>query len=122
MDPSMVVAMIAGTVAILSGLLTYRASSQATNVDRRRVDAEAYERAKVIYEGGFALSEQQIKALRDHVERLEAQIKREREVSDELRRQIQGLRDTVARMENHMSLMKTHMQAAGVPMPEGLAG
>lgn len=118
MDTATITAVAAAVVAIVSGALTYRASAQANRISAVKVDAEAYDRAQKIYQGGLEESERQVAALRAQIERLEIQMSREREISERYRQQIRGLKNTVTRMERHIAIMRAKLQELGISVPE----
>lgn len=92
---------LAALAAVLCSYVTYKqatkVSAEASRVEAKKVDAGAYERARVIYESG-------IKQLEEQLTHLRTQIDEEREVSGRLRTRVSELEDTVARMRRQMML------------------
>lgn len=125
MDIATSAAVVSGLVAVVGAVLTYRASAQANKISDKKVDAEAYDRAQGLYEKTLAQAERQldqaekqIGQLRETVNRLEVQVRDERDVSDRLRVEVSKLRRIVDTMERHMARMRAQMRAAGLAVPE----
>lgn len=89
-------------VALGSAGLSYRQSTRAATVAGRneaaRVDGEAYDRAKDLYEAGIRQLEQQ-------VERLRTQVNAERQISEGLRIRVGELEHTVRRLRHQLEAM-----------------
>lgn len=118
MTPERITAFAAIIVAIVSAVLTYRSSSQANRTADRKVDSEAYERAKVIWSSAIEQSEKDLGKLRQQIERLEAQVRESREIEATLRGQIRDMKATIARMERQNSMLRTMLRAAGLEVPD----
>lgn len=100
-------AVIASLLGFGAAFLAYRQSSRADNaatrVENLRVDAEAYQRAKTLYEAG-------IRQLEDQLARLQTQLNQERDLSNALRVQINALEDTVAKLRRQLILSGVDME------------
>jgi hypothetical protein len=92
---------LAGFAAVICAYLAYKqatkVSAATSRVEIQKVDAGAYERARLIWESG-------IKQLEGQLTHLRTQLDEEREVSGRLRTRISDLEDTVARMRRQMML------------------
>lgn len=118
MDAATITALGAVVVAIISGGFTYRASSKASSIDHRKVDAEAYDRATRLWEKNLEFSERQVRELREHVDRLEAELRRREDVEESLRRTVNRMRLTIQRLEYNNQLLRAQLRAAGIEIPE----
>ncbi len=98
---------LAALTAVFCAWMAYKqatkTSAEASRVEVQKVDAGAYERARVIYESGIKQLEVQLTNLRQ-------QLDEEREVSGRLRTRISDLEDTVARMRRQMMLAGIEFQ------------
>jgi len=94
--------------ALIPAFFTYRQSVRASTKmlkeaaeqqreEGRKVEAEAYARAKKIYEDGFKLLEEQVAGLR-------FQLDTERDVSTEMRRRVAKLEESLSRLRQQMLL------------------
>lgn len=91
-------------VARANARATTEAARLTAEAEARKVDAGAYERAKIMYEAG-------IRQLEEQLVRLRAQLAEEQQVSSSLRLQVRALEDTVARLRREII-------AAGLQLPE----
>lgn len=95
MNDSILVAIIAATPGLGAAWLAYRQAVKSAKIttanDTLRIEAEAYERARRIYEAGIAQLESQVKALK-------AQISEEQDISGKLRLRVSELEETVAQL------------------------
>lgn len=91
-------------VARSNAAATTEAARLAAEAEARKVDAGAYDRARLMYEAG-------IRQLEEQLARLRAQLAEEQQVSSSLRLQVRALEDTVARLRREII-------AAGLQLPE----
>lgn len=121
------VAALAGVPALAAAWYTYRASTRAataqaeaarmaTNLESRKVDQEAYDRAQAIYEKALAEAEKQaermqkqVDQMRGQVDRLNEQLAKEQDVSNSLRNQVRTLQVSVDSMESTMVQLRAQL-------------
>lgn len=102
---------IAGTIAVAIGpaFIAYKSATRVarenSKAESAKVDAAAYERAKQLYESGITTLEEQIKHLR-------SQLDEERDVSRELRDQVNNLEGIVVRLRRQMALAGIEIEAS----------
>ena len=93
---------VASLLGFFAAWLAYRQSTRAVaarnKTEAAKVDAEAYGRAKILYESGIAQLERQVSDLR-------TQINNERTISDMLRVRVAELEETVARLRYQLILV-----------------
>lgn len=121
MKPETFAAFGAALVALVAAVLTFRSSTQANRISDKKVDAEAYDRGKALYEGALNLAERQLAQLREQVDRISTELDKERLVSGLLRMQMAELQETIARMERQIASMRARMQAHGIDEGPGNA-
>ncbi len=90
---------IGGVPAIVAAGFAYRSSAAANRVEHRKVDAEAYERAREEYEKLLDRLQQQIDRMQSNIDRLYAQLASEQDISNTLRNQLRTLMAQVAELE-----------------------
>ena len=99
MNEAVLIAVIAIAPAIVTGVLAYfgavRSAKTSSRNEALKYEVEANKRAREAYEDG-------IKQLEESMERLRKQLLEERDVSAGLRRQVEELEQTVARMRLQM--------------------
>ncbi len=117
MDGATTAAILSAVAALGAAFLTYRASSQANRINSTKVDAEAYDRAQVLWEKALAQAESQTDRLRSQVDRLSDQLATEQDVSNNLRNQVRTLQQTVTSMEQSLSALR--LQIAGASTRPG---
>jgi Tfp pilus assembly protein FimV len=98
-SPEALTAIGAIVVGPLAAWLSYKQATRVASLDTKakvlRIDVEAYDRARALYESGIA-------QLEDQLGRLRTQLNEERDVSQRLRSQVNNLEDTVARMRRQL--------------------
>lgn len=95
MDPSIIVASIAAAVAVVTAVLTFRASAEANRANDRKVDLEEHRDAmdrlrKIIEE-----QDRHVDRVRIQLDRVQEQLAREQDVSFALRAQVRALQEQV---------------------------
>lgn len=119
--PEMWIALIAMAGTIVTGVITYRTSRATTHVEQTKVDAAAYDRARLIYEGALTTLEEQLAGVRSQLNSVSAQLAQEQDTSAGLRRQIRDLRIQMAELEQTVSDLRIALSQAGISQkePEG---
>lgn len=99
MNDTIFAAVVPALGAVAAAWFAYRQSVKVArishDVDLRKVEAEAYERAKALYESGITQMEEQLARMRE-------QLKEEQGISAALRKQINELESTVSRMRQQI--------------------
>ncbi|MFG2001671.1 hypothetical protein ACGFNU_21225 [Spirillospora sp. NPDC048911] len=93
---------------------TERAAEQTAELERTKVDAAAYERAKSVYESALGQLEKQLERLQEQLDRLNEQLAREQDTSNTLRNQIHELRRQVSELERTVGELRRQLVLAGV--------
>ena len=92
MTPTTITDIILGLLPFIVGYATLRMSSRSveasSRVQAREVDAAAFERARVIYEGAIDQLETELAAVRRERDHLVVEIRRLSGINDELERQL----------------------------------
>jgi small-conductance mechanosensitive channel len=122
-DPTpLLVAVLAGFLGSVPGVLAYRASTKANAQTERKVDGEAYERAQQFWEKQLGAADLQLERVRSQLDRISDQLSKEQDISNYLRDQIrvlQGqvriLEDLVAELQNAPG--RTHPTRTGAGRP-----
>lgn len=95
MDGSVLITIIAAIPGLGAAYLAYRQAVKAADTSSKnatlKIESEAYNRAKTLYESA-------IKQLEDQIGRLRDQVRDEQNVSNGLRKRIYELEETVARL------------------------
>jgi septal ring factor EnvC (AmiA/AmiB activator) len=91
MSPALAVDVVLGILPFVVGYatlrMTSRTASQAAQVEAKRVDAAAFERARTIYEGAIDQLESELGQVRTERDRLSGEVRRLAGINDELERQ-----------------------------------
>lgn len=87
-------------VAILAFRQATRATASAAEIERNKVDSQAYARAKTIYE--------------DALKQLERDLARERETSNVLRSDLTTVQGRVSELERRDTQIRRKLAAAGI--------
>jgi septal ring factor EnvC (AmiA/AmiB activator) len=117
-DPTpIVVAVLAGVLGAVPGTLAYRASSRANDVNARKVDQEAYDRAVLFYTKQLDDANKQMDRVRVQIDTLQDQLGKvntrlieEQEASVGLRVQLRGLQSTVDILNRTIDDLKLRLE------------
>ncbi|MBO2461659.1 hypothetical protein [Actinomadura violacea] len=117
-----VVAVVAYRQAVAANRITAqqaeRAAARQAALERSKVDAEAYNRAKTIYEAALVQLERQIDRLQGQSDRLGEQLAREQDTSNTLRSQVQTMNAQIRELERTVAGLRRQLIEAGVrPVP-----
>lgn len=125
----LVVQVIVGAVPIGVAILSYRAAAEAARrseaatiaaaerqaeIERTKVDAEAFQRAKQIYESALERLQTQLDQVQAECDRLNTELAQERETS-------QRLREQIARLERTVAALRRQLVGAGITPAAGEA-
>lgn len=97
------------------------AAERQAEIERSKVDAEAFNRAKAIYEDALAQLERQLDRVQVQFERLNEQLAKEQDSSFAMRNQIRTLQAQIALLERTVSALRTQLIHAGIT-PNAPAG
>lgn len=111
--------LITGLVVVITGLITYRQATRAlkasTRLENRKVDAEAYERARKFDQEVAAGIRAELDRARAELADLRAELRREQKENRELRRQIDQLERTMQRLRDRLTAAGFTVDDAGGP-------
>ncbi|MEV8634285.1 hypothetical protein AB0395_21780 [Streptosporangium sp. NPDC051023] len=125
-----------GAVPLGVAYLAYRSSTDANRrsqetaqaaaerqaaMERTKVDSEAFERARVIYEDALSQLEKQLDRLQSQFDRVNEQLSREQDASNTMRVEVWGLRTNVATLERLVATLRRQLIAHGL-IPEATHG
>ncbi|MBO4272373.1 hypothetical protein [Microbispora triticiradicis] len=94
-----------------------RSANRSTKVEESKVDAEAYQRAKAVYESALDTMEEQLKQVRERLDVVTNQLTQEQDASIALRRQVRDLQTQLAAMEQTVADLRIQLSKAGIQMP-----
>ncbi len=94
-DPTIIVALVAAVVSVLTALLTYRNSSKANAANDRKVDIEEFNAQQARYKEMLAEQDRHIDRIRAQLDRVQDQLAREQDVSNALRNEIRALQGQI---------------------------
>lgn len=97
------------------------AAERQAELERNKVDAEAFQRARQIYEDALASLEKQLDRVQSQADRLSEQLAREQDSSNAMRDQVRALQGQIAVLERTVSTLRRQLISAGVT-PAGSAG
>ncbi|MEV0382435.1 hypothetical protein [Nonomuraea sp. NPDC050643] len=106
-DPSVLAAIVAGLAAVVGAWFAYRASTKANQLADRKVDMEAYDRNIVYYEKLIANLEKDVERFRTSVDRVNAQLAQEQDVSNALRNQVRTMQAQLDLLERTLNEYRT---------------
>jgi peptidoglycan hydrolase CwlO-like protein len=106
MDVSLSVSIVAALSAIVGAYLTYRSSSRATDVESKKVDQVAYDKAIDYYEKQLDRVTQQVDRLSSQLERVNTQLASEQDVSNTLRNQVRILQGQVELLNETLNQLR----------------
>jgi chromosome segregation ATPase len=89
-------------------------AERQAELERTKVDAEAYTRAKIIYEAALERLERQLDRVSEHSHKVSDELMKEQDTSLSLRSQIRTLQDQIARLERTVSELRRHLSSAGI--------
>lgn len=92
-----------------------RAAEHAAELERNKIEADAYNRAKTIYEAGIAQLEKQLDRLHSQLERLETRLTQEQDVSAGLRGEVSELQRQINGLERTVGELRRRLASAGIP-------
>lgn len=98
---------LASSIAVLSYISATKANREQAKVARLEVDAEAYTRAKEIYESALA-------ALRQEVIDMRAETLNVRQSNDSLRTSNDALRTEVQHLHEEVTALRNRLEANGI--------
>lgn len=107
---------LAGT--IVTGAFSARNARATARVEQSKVDADAYNRAKAIYESALDTVEEQLERVRAQLDRVTHELAQEQDTSASLRAEVRVLRTTVATLERTIADSRVQMSKSGIPVPE----
>jgi peptidoglycan hydrolase CwlO-like protein len=113
MNSSVAIELLLGALTVVVGFVSYwsstraaKAQSLATQAD---IDADAYNRAKDIYESAIEALKGNVETVREQARMLEAEVKKLRDSNKSLQEQVVELRVANARLEDELR----HLRDAG---------
>jgi len=113
------IAIVACVGAVVSAAFTASASRRSARVEASKVDAAAYDRAKLIYESALQTLEEQSVKLRERMAELNQQLAQELDTSAVMRQQIRDLRVQVDLLEETVADLRLQLSKADMrPEPE----
>lgn len=113
-DPTVIVSVVAGIAAIIGSIFSFKASTRATAIESSKVDAEAYTRAKTIYQDALDEMEKQLERMRTQMDRVNAQLASEQDASNAMRTQIRTLRTHVEDLERTVADLRLQLTLQGI--------
>lgn len=93
-------------------------AERQAELDRTKVDAEAYGRAKAIYEDALAQLEKQLDRMQRQFDSLNEQLAKEQDTSNALRAQLTSLRTQLHTLERTVASYRRSLITAGLTPPE----
>ena len=90
------------------------AAERQSELERTKVDAEAYLRAKAFYEDALALLERQLGRVQSQSEKFAAQLVDEQNTSSALRSQMYALQAQLTALDTTVNLLRQRLAAAGL--------
>jgi chromosome segregation ATPase len=127
MTPAIMVQLLIGAVPIAVAFFAYQSATRANRItaeaternamrsaelERTKVDAEAYDRAKNIYEAA-------LEQLRRQLERVQSQFDREQDIGDGLRNQVFTSQQRILTLERTVAELRNQLVTAGIPPAAG---
>jgi len=112
------IAVIALVGTVVTGAYSARNARAAARVEQNKVDAEAYARAKGIYEAALDQAEEQLVRIRTQLDRVSHELAQEQDMSASLRAEVRVLRTTVATLERMIADSRLQMAKAGIPVQQ----
>lgn len=91
---------------------------QRLDTDRARIDAEAYDRAKSIYEATLSSLERQVLRLQTQMDRVTDQLSREQDTSNSLRAEIIALKNGLTGLTGSVATLRENQVDAPPPHSE----
>jgi septal ring factor EnvC (AmiA/AmiB activator) len=91
-----------------------RQARRQAALERSKVDSEAYNRAKEIYEAALQQLEKQLDRMQAQADRLTEQLAREQDTSHTLRAQVSTLQQQMRDMERTVAALRRQLLDAGV--------
>lgn len=113
--PSIVTALLAFGASYLGYRQATRAARANAKIEAEKVDAQAYGRAKELYEAGIEQLEEQLKRLRDEINGWRDRTTLAEEAAARLQTRVAELELTIARMRRQLILagVETTTQSGG---------
>jgi septal ring factor EnvC (AmiA/AmiB activator) len=109
MNEAVLIAIVAATPGIAAAWFAYNRAVKAAEISSRnetmKIEADAYGRARKMYEAGIAQLEEQVARLRQ-------QVGEEQDVSTRLRKQINELEVTVSKLRSQLARAGIELPAA----------
>lgn len=115
MTPEMWIGLIALAGTIVTGAFSARNARATARVEQHKVDAEAFARAKGIYEAALDTVEEQLERVRTQLDRVSHELAQEQDTSASLRAEVRVLRTTVATLERIIADSRLQMAKSGIP-------
>jgi chromosome segregation ATPase len=110
MSSSVVIEILLGLLTCIVGYFAYRGSNQVAraqaNAAEADVDAQAYERAKTIYESAIDALEDHVRRLREQLEILDGELTKLQRSNAELKAQVYELQAANTRLEAELRSFK----------------
>lgn len=97
------------------------AAEHQAEIERTKVDAEAFARAKAIYEDALAQLERQLDRVQLQFDKINEQLAHEQDTSNSLRSQIRSLRTQLSTVERTVGVLRRQLIDAGLN-PTGRVG
>lgn len=95
-------------------------AERAAEIERSKVDADAFARAKAIYEDALTQLEKQLDRVQVQFERLNEQLAKEQDFSNSLRNQVNTLQQQISTLERTVTTLRRQLIAAGIPPTFGV--
>lgn len=93
------------------------AAERQAELERTKVDAEAFQRAKAIYEDALAQLEKQLDRMQRQFDTLNEQLAKEKDTSNALRAQIHSLQTQMQMLERTVAAYRRSLITAGLQPP-----
>src|SRR5215217_2336572 len=107
MDVSLAVSIVAALSAFACAYLTYKSSIRATDVESKKVDQVAYDKAIDYYEKQLDRVTQQVDRLNSQLEKVTNQLASEQDVSNTLRSQVRILQGQVELLNETLNQLRS---------------
>ncbi|MFF4777509.1 hypothetical protein ACFY05_32100 [Microtetraspora fusca] len=95
------------------------AAERQAELERTKVDAEAFARARQIYEDALAQLEKQLDRVQAQADRLSAQLAQEQDASNTMRDQVRALQGQISTLERTVGTLRRQLISAGITPQAG---
>ena len=122
MNTPLIIAGLSLLGSLSAGYMAYRASTQANKISDKKVDADAYERARTFYEKLLSDADRQLDRLRTQTDRMQDELSSmntklltEQENSSSLKDHVRNLQRQVLGLEQTVETLNLQLQRHNKP-------